>query len=91
MRNKIRLYCLIALAAVCSTGCTRGPSVAILGAFFPGWMICALYGVALTLLVRGILALARPRLDLHWPPLAYPLLAVLFGALSWILVFRGEN
>ena len=87
MPKTFSFYLLPALATAACAGCQRAPNVAILGAFFPGWMACALLGIALAVLIRGAGAVVRP--GLHTPPLLYPLLALLCGALCWILIFRG--
>jgi hypothetical protein len=76
----------VPLALSCG-GCSRAPSVAILGAFFPAWMLCALLGIALALLIRALAAVAMPR-TASAPPLLYPALALLCAALCWILIFR---
>lgn len=87
MPKKILSYLVRALAPLCCAGCNRAPNVVILGAFFPGWMISALLGIVLTLLLRVAVAVARPAMTT--PPLLYPLLALLCGVVSWILIFRG--
>jgi hypothetical protein len=35
-------------------GCDGAPSRNILGSYFPSWMVCALVGIALALIVRAI-------------------------------------
>ena len=45
--------CLPALMA----GCDGAPSRNILGSYFPSWMVCALVGIALTLVARAVLKL----------------------------------
>ena len=45
--------CLPALVA----GCDGAPSRNILGSYFPSWMVCALVGIALTLVARAVLKL----------------------------------
>jgi hypothetical protein len=79
---------LIPFALLCS-GCTYAPSVPLFGAFFPGWMLCALLGIGLAVIVR-ILSVATGLARLvAIPPITYPLLAMLFAAAGWILFFRG--
>lgn len=65
------------------------PSISVLGAFFPSWMLCALIGVALTL--AGQRALAAAGLDRWIAPRAivYPALAVAFTLAVWVTFFRG--
>ncbi|MRX11845.1 DUF1656 domain-containing protein [Pseudoduganella sp. FT25W] len=84
----IRSTTAIAVTAVLCSGCGPAPSVAILGAYFPGWMLCALLGIALTVLLHllaGAAGLHRP----GGPPLLYPLLALLCATLLWLFLFRG--
>jgi len=79
--------CAVSAALLCSA-CSAAPSVAILGAYFPGWMLCALLGIGVTVLVRVVAG----GVGLHrhgGPPLLYPLLALLCSAVIWILLFRG--
>jgi hypothetical protein len=89
MPKKMRFYLFHALAAASCAGCSRAPNVVVLGAFFPGWMVCALLGIALTLVIRMAIAIARPGHGQETAPLLYPLLALLCSALSWIIIFRG--
>ncbi|WP_354063265.1 YtcA family lipoprotein [Devosia sp. 2618] len=86
----IRLF-LAVVAALCSVGCTgtaRAPSVPVFGSFFPAWIICAVGGVVVTLIVRALLI--RLRLDEHLPapPLVYLCLTIGCGILGW-LVWSG--
>lgn len=83
----IPLVCALAIALLCG-GCSQAPSIAILGAFFPGWMVCALLGIVMALLIRSAAGLALPA-GRRAPPLLYPVLALLCGTLSWIVLFRG--
>jgi hypothetical protein len=74
--------------AVLLTGCTRAPSVDIIGSFFPGWMICLTIAVILTFAVRYLLV--RLRLESEVGPLAlfYPGLLTLLTSLLWLGYFR---
>ena len=36
-------------ASILLCGCERVPSISLVGAYFPSWMLCILIGVALTL------------------------------------------
>ena len=70
------------------TGCSRAPSVDILGSFFPIWMVCGSVGVVLAFITRKILV--RSRLESHVGPVAlfYPSLMVLVSCLLWLIFFR---
>ena len=36
-------------------GCDGSPSRGILGSYFPSWMVCAVIGIAVAMIVRSIL------------------------------------
>jgi urea transporter len=70
------------------SGCAaRSPSIPILGAYFPAWMVCILVGVVLAALVRVAFGLAR--IDVGPRPLVYPALAVAFAIVTWLVLYRG--
>jgi hypothetical protein len=66
-------------------GCSRAPSVDVLGSFFPAWLLCFLVAIVLTALAR--LALLRLRVKAALPLLVYPSLAALFTFLLWLIFF----
>ena len=70
------------------TGCSRAPSVDILGSFFPIWMVCVSVAVFLAFLARKLLV--RSKLESHVGPVAlfYPSLVVLLSCLLWLIFFR---
>jgi hypothetical protein len=70
------------------TGCTRAPSVDIIGSFFPGWLICLTIAVVLTFVAR--FGLVKFRLESEVGPLAlfYPCLVTLLTSLLWLAYFR---
>jgi hypothetical protein len=37
------------------SGCSGSPSRNILGSYFPSWMVCALFGLAMALVARAVL------------------------------------
>ena len=45
----------IGCLAVVTSGCEGAPSRNILGSYFPSWMVCALVGIVLALVARGVL------------------------------------
>lgn len=67
------------------SGCSRAPSVEVLGSFFPAWLVCFIVAIVLTALVR--LALLRLRVKVALPMLAYPGLAVFFTFALWLVFF----
>lgn len=73
------------LLALLSAGCSRAPSVDVLGSFFPAWLLCSVIAVLLTLLVRVVLL--RLQVKVALPILVYPSLAAFFTFLLWLIFF----
>ena len=84
-----RRHALVAVMCVVLAGCQRVPSVTVLGAFFPSWMLCAIIGIALTLVVRWVLIAAGADGELGPRAAVYPALALALGLGAWLLLFRG--
>jgi len=76
---------LVLPALLLLAGCSRAPSVDVLGSFFPGWLVCLTAAIVLAALVR--LALLRLRLRFAFPVLVYPSLAALFTFVLWLIFF----
>ena len=70
------------------SGCSRAPSVSIIGSFFPVWMICLVLGVLTALFVRVLLL--RNRLETFVKPLwlFYPCAVILTAGFIWIVFYR---
>jgi YtcA family len=77
---------LVMLAMWFLAGCTRAPSVDILGSFFPAWLLCFAIAVALTGFAS--LLLSRFRLRVAYPVLFYPSLAALLTFVLWLTFFH---
>jgi hypothetical protein len=69
-------------------GCARAPSINILGAFFPAWMVCIVVGIVLTFVLRMVLVTAK--VDEYIGPrgIIYPASAILLTLATWVLFFR---
>lgn len=69
------------------SGCASAPSISILGAFFPAWMLCIIAGIVLTLVLRGLLLAVG--LDEHVGPrgVIYPAAVVLLTLVTWMAFF----
>jgi hypothetical protein len=76
---------LFYLVALPLAGCSRTPSIDILGSFFPAWLVCFGAASLLTALTRLVLMRLQVRLDL--PVLAYPSLAALLTFSLWLMFF----
>ena len=79
--QRLLVYLVVFLLA----GCSRTPSVDILGSFFPAWLVCFAAASLLTALTRLILVRLHMKLDL--PVLAYPALAALLTFSLWLMFF----
>jgi hypothetical protein len=79
----------LAIQTLFLTGCRPGPSVDLLGSFFPAWMLALVIGIVITLLLRQLFILMD--LDPYLAPrgLVYVALAVLVTLTTWLFVFRG--
>ena len=86
-RTYILLFDGLVLCLLCS-GCSRAPSVSIIGSFFPVWMICLAIGVVLAFIERWLLL--RYALEEQVGPLwlFYPCSVTLIACISWLLLFR---
>ena len=77
----------MAICIVCS-GCSRAPSVSIIGSFFPVWMFCIATGVVGAFIQRAVLV--RLGLEQHLGPLwlFYPSTVTLCACVLWEVFFR---
>jgi hypothetical protein len=76
---------------VCLTlgGCEHAPSINLLGAYFPSWMLCVAIGIALTLLARWVLVAAGVDASLGPRSVVYPAFALALSLAAWLMLFRG--
>jgi hypothetical protein len=77
----------IGVCLLCS-GCSRAPSVGIIGSFFPVWMICLAAGIVLAFIVRYLLLHLRLETEVHPLALFYPCVVALSASLLWLMFFR---
>jgi hypothetical protein len=78
----------VVLLAMMSAGCTRAPSVSVLGAYFPGWLFCITGSVLLAIAMH--LALRESGRETWMYPLAvtYPVFVTLFSLVGWLIFFE---
>jgi hypothetical protein len=74
------------LFALILGGCSRAPSVDVLGSFFPAWLLCLTIAVALTALLQVLLS--RLRMRVAYPVLFFPSLAAILTLSLWLIFFR---
>lgn len=85
--HEFRKVCLPCLAMIGCSGCSRAPSIEVIGSFFPAWMFCIIVALIITGLIR--LELVRRGLEKKLSPLVvfYPSVAVAITCLLWIILF----
>jgi YtcA family len=76
---------LVLLGPPLLAGCSRAPSVDILGSFFPAWLFCLILAVLLAAFIR--LVMSRLRVKVVLPTLVYPSLAALLTFALWLIFF----
>lgn len=77
----------ILLTSLLLAGCGRAPSLDVLGAYFPAWLLCTFMGIAGSSIVASILSKLGTRDLLRWPILVYPCLAASIAFTVWLLCF----
>jgi len=87
LRNK-RYLPLAGVVSICCSGCSRAPSVDVLGSFLPSWMLCISLGVAAAGLVRWLLVHYRLEKRVSFLVLFYPSLVVVVACMVWLAFFR---
>lgn len=65
------------------------PSLNIFGAFFPSWMLCALFGILAAIIVYVLSSHARFGGEIRPALLAYPSIALNVTFILW-LMFYGQ-
>ena len=82
-----RLVWMMPLFLSIMSGCRRAPSIGLYGSYFPGWLICLAFGIALT--AAAHLVLRRLDYEVHLRPLGlvFISLAVTLTCLLWLIFF----
>ena len=85
--HKFRKVWLPCLAMIGCSGCSRAPSIEVIGSFFPAWMFCIIVALIITGLIR--LELVRRGLEKQLGPLIvlYPSIAVAITCSLWLILF----
>jgi len=78
----------LALVPVSVACAACDPLVDVAGAFFPGWMLCILIGIAATALLRHLLWRARLEPSLGPLVIVYPSLAATISLALWLGFYR---
>lgn len=87
IRSSTALNLLSLAASLLLGGCAPAPSIAVLGAAFPDWLFCIVFGVLATVVVHVVLGKRGKRACLAPAALSYPALCALLAMAFWLLVF----
>ena len=74
------------LAAVGFAGCD--PVVNIAGANFPAWLLCAIIGAIVAVVLRPVFVVTRIEPYMGPPLLIYPCLAILLACVTYLVFFN---
>jgi hypothetical protein len=67
--------------------CSYSPTMDLLGSYFPGWMLCAVFGIFAAVIIRLILTATGINDYVIAPLLTYAGLAVSATLLAWLFWF----
>jgi len=87
LRLRLLLTAACANLTFTSVGCSRAPSLNILGSFFPAWILCGVGGILLTVVARILFVRANFEKELSPLFLVYPCLAAFFTFSLWLMFF----
>jgi hypothetical protein len=70
-------------------GCSRSgaPSLVLFGAFFPDWMFCALLGIVVAIVARGVFVATGLSSVLPYQLFVCVSIGLIFAILAWLLWF----
>jgi YtcA family len=87
----LRCFGVIASAAAplaAATGCSRAPTIDVLGSFFPAWILCGLIGIVVAAIIRVLFVRWNFEKELSPLLLVYPCLAAFITFTCWLLFYR---
>ena len=78
----------LALTILSLAGCRVGPSIDVLGSFFPAWMLATVIGLVITGVVRQLFLATDLHAYLRPRGLVYACLIILSTLTTWLLFLR---
>jgi hypothetical protein len=78
---------LVSLTALLVTGCQRAPAFNIDGSFFPGWLLCVVFGILFAVCFRWLLIRIGLEREIRPAILVYPCTALSFALTVWLIFF----
>ncbi len=85
MQNRLLLVALSLALVLC--GCSRSPSISVLGSFFPAWIICCLVGIALAIVTYVVFLRVQLHPAVPIPVITYPCLALVYTLCTWLIFY----
>ncbi len=77
------------VAPLLLAGCAKPPSVPIFGAFFPGWLLCIIGAILVTLIIRAVITALGLGRSVGPLVVTYPLLVIILTFVAWIIFFKN--
>ena len=78
---------MVFLSLLLFSGCRRAPSVGIYGSYFPGWLICLVLGITLTVVIHLVVRRLGYEARLNPLGLVYIALSITLTCLLWLALF----
>src|ERR1700749_3722515 len=69
------------------SGCSRAPSIGVYGSYFPGWLICMAFGIALTAAAHIVVRRLDYEVYLRPLGLVFISLSITLTCLLWLIFF----
>jgi YtcA family len=87
-RSAARLGAIVLLCGL--EGCGPGaPSLSLVGAYFPAWILCSLIGLAVGIIARVVLSATRLAEVVAYPLVLCIAIGAIAGILAWLAFYRG--
>ena len=78
----------LSTVSILCAGCSRAPSINVLGSFFPAWMVCIIASIAVTFVVRYALLKFQLETEVGHVAIFYPCLVIFVACGLWLIFFR---
>jgi fructose-specific phosphotransferase system IIC component len=86
--SKASVIPLVSLVPLLMSGCQRVPAFNVEGSFFPGWIVCVVFGILSGVCIRWVLSRIGLELEVKPPILIYPCIALSVSLTMWLIFFR---
>jgi hypothetical protein len=86
--SKVSIIPVVSLAPLLISGCQRAPAFNIAGSFFPGWIVCVLFGIIFAVCIHWLFGRIGLEREVKPPILIYPCVAFSVALTMWLIFFR---